>query len=458
MRTTVLKHIAIISTIFLGINTLVPLLAMAQTSGSSTIGQVIDASGGALTTPCSFGDFLFDPVNINAPSGSFSSYYINPKTPDSDLSTCDGSGVTVQDTRYDGGFVLQVAASEYLKDGIGPETIDVEQLNIVTEQLNVSYLEDSSVSSDFSGFPPGSLVAGSDQDNEVGENNEITLTAPGWNFYFYGTDYGDTIYACTNGSIAFTSGQCESTLTSPPEDIFEDPQPRILPYYKDITTDVDAGGIYTDNSGGIITITWVAKPCVPDDITPTNCEDTLQPPNDDDVMMFQVIFTGNTADDPIQFKYNDTFLRDDYLEAPVVGITKGGPSGTPASATYTESLYSRSEDADNLRGKFLQFNLAGTDFIEVIKPGTPAVVVSTKGDPNEDLDYTAFSEDPGNPGNSLNIDLINGNADIDCGRVGIYTVYPSYRLDVPQSTPDGTYQNTITYTLSDSTGPGTGSC
>ncbi len=458
MHKTALKHFIGLSTIFLGVNLIVPISVTAQTSGSSTVGQVIDASGGALTMPCSLGNFAFDPVEINAPTGPFGSYYLNPKTPDIDLISCGGTGVTVQDTRYDGGFVLQVAASEYLKDGVGPETIDIDQLNIVTEQFSPSYLEDSSGTSDFTGFPPGSLVTGSDLDDEVGENVEVQLTAPGWNFYFYGTDYGDTIYACTNGSIAFTSGQCESPLTSPAEDIFEDPQPRILPYYKDVTTASDAGGIYTDSSGGVITITWVAEPCMPDDLTPTLCEDSRPAPYDDDVMMFQVIFTGNTADDPILIKYNTTFLRDDYGDSPIVGMTKGGPSGTPTSATYTESLYSRSQDADNLLGKLLQYNPSGADFIEVVKPGTPAVVVSTKGDPNEDLDYTTFTEDGGNPGNSLNVDLINGNTDIGCGRVGLYTVYPSYRLDVPETTADGSYQNTITYTLSDSTGPGSGSC
>ena len=354
--------------------------------------------------------------------------------------------------------MLQVAASEYLKDGTGPETIDIDQLNIVTEQFSPSYLEDSSGTSTFTGFPTGTLITGSDADDDVDENTEVTVTVPGWNFYFYGTDYGDTIYACSNGSITFSTGQCESPLTSPGEDIFEDPQPRILPYYKDVTTGSDAGGIYLDTTGGQVKLTWVTENCVPDGGTPTLCDPSPDAPVDDDVMMFRVVFTGNTADDPIQFEYNDVFLRDDYGDSPIVGVTKGGPSGTPTSATYTESLYSRSEDADNLLNKLLQYNPSGADFIEVVKPGTPAVVVSTKGDPNVDLDYTSFTEDGGNPGNSLNLDLINANADTGCGRIGLYTLYPSYRLDVPEITADGSYENTITYTLSDSTGPGAGSC
>jgi hypothetical protein len=35
----------------------------------------------------------------------------------------------------------------------------------------------------------------------------------------------------------------------------------------------------------------------------------------------------------------------------------------------------------------------------------------------------------------------------DEGRVGIYTIYPSFRLQIPNSTPAGTYTTSVTYTL-----------
>lgn len=35
----------------------------------------------------------------------------------------------------------------------------------------------------------------------------------------------------------------------------------------------------------------------------------------------------------------------------------------------------------------------------------------------------------------------------DEGRVGIYTVYPSFRLSIPNETPAGTYTTSVTYTL-----------
>lgn len=460
MHIKTLKRLAIVSTIFFGINAAIPLAAFAQTSGSSTIGQTIDASGGALTMPCSLGDFALGAVDINSPAATFSSYYMNPKTPDTDLITCGGTGVTVQDTRYDGGFVLQVAASEYLKDGLGPETIDVDQLAIVTEQLSTSYIEDSSGTSAFAGSGDA-LLTGSTADNEVGENVQATQNLP-FDFTYYGTTYssGSTLYVCSNGMINFTSGECDAPLT-PPEDIFEDVDggssalPRILPYYKDLTTDtaIDAsyGVFYLQPSGSTARFRWKGAPCVADDITPTNCEESLG-----ETIEFEVLLTDNGDEDTITFNYGT--VVDTQGTGPIVGVTKGGTAGTPVSNTYTESRDSQQMQGSDLSNDQALFTPGGTDFTEVVKPGTPAVATAASGDPNEDLDYVSFVEDGGNPGNSLNLDLMNGNVDTGCGRVGIYTLYPSYRLDVPNTTADGSYENTITYTLSDSTGPGAGSC
>lgn len=454
-----LQRLAVLSTIFFGLNTIIPLSALAQTSGSATVGQTIDASGGALTLPCEHGNFSLGNVDINTPDPFFNAYYMNPKTPDVDLSSCGGTGVTVQDTRYNGGFVLQVAATEYLKDGTGPESIDVDNLAVVTEQISTSYLEDTAGTSTFVGSGD-SILAGSTDDNEVNENVEVTQTLP-FDFTYYGTTYssGSTLYVCSNGTINFTSGECDAPL-SPPEDIFEDVDggssalPRILPYYKDLATDttIDAsyGIFYTAPSGTTARFRWKGAPCVADDTIPTNCEESLG----EDVE-FEVLLTDNGDEDTITFNYGTIT---DAQEGPVVGVTKGGTAGTPVTNTYTESQLSGQMQGSDLNNDQAVFTPGGTDFTEVVKPSTPAVVVSANGNPNSDPDYVDFVEDGGNPGNSLNLDLMNGNVDTGCGRVGIYTLYPSYRLQVPQATVDGSYESTITYTLSDSTGPGSGSC
>lgn len=456
-----LKRLAIVSTIFFGINAVIPLSALAQTSGSSTVGQSVDASGGALTMPCSLGDFALSSVDINNPSSTFSGYYMNPKTPDADLITCGGTGVTVQDTRYDGGFVLQVAASEYLKDGVGPETIDVDQLAVVTEQVSTSYLEDSSGTSAFVGSGD-TLISGSTNDNEVGENVQVTQIIP-FEFTYYGNTYLEltTFYICSNGMInTIHPNECDAVL-DPPEGVFEDvggrgeSLRRLLPYYKDLTTstsiDPSFGIFYSQPSANTVRFRWKGAPCIPDDITPTNCEESVG-----EVVEFEVLLTDNGEDDTITFNYGT--ITDTQGTGPIVGLTKGGVAGTPVTNTYTESRYSQQMQGSDLSNNKALFIPGGTDFTEVVKPGTLPVTTATNGDPNEDLDYVNFVEDGGNPGNSLNLDLMNGNVDTGCGRVGIYTIYPSYRLDVPNLTVDGNYENTITYTLSDSTGPGAGSC
>jgi hypothetical protein len=56
-------------------------------------------------------------------------------------------------------------------------------------------------------------------------------------------------------------------------------------------------------------------------------------------------------------------------------------------------------------------------------------------------DYTPFST----PVLLINADVSCG----DMGRVGTYTVYPSFRLEIPPSTAAGTYTTNITYTLID---------
>lgn len=455
-----MKRLAIVFTLFFGINTALPLSALAQTSGSSTVGQTVDASAGALTMPCSLGNFSFGTVDINSPAPTFNGYYFNPKTPDVDLVSCGGTGITVQDTRYDGGFVLQVAASEYLKDGTGPEIIDIDNLAIVTEQVSTSYLEDSSGTSGFVGS--GDLIlAGSTADNEVNENVQATQTLP-FNFTYYGTTYtsGSTLYICSNGMINFVTGECDAPLV-PPENIFEDVDggssalPRILPYYKDLTTDTainaSYGIFYLQPNATTARFRWKGAPCIADDITPTNCEESVG-----ETVQFELLITDNGDEDTITFNYGT--ITDTQGAGPIVGVTKGGPAGTPVTNTYTESIHSQQMQGSDVSNNQALFSPGGTDFTEAVKPGTPAVATGANGDPNQDLDYVNFIEDGGNPGNSLNLDLMNGNVDTGCGRVGIYTIYPSYKLIVPDTTIDGDYQNTITYTLSDSTGPGAGSC
>ncbi len=451
-----ISKIVIVTTIFFGINTLIPLAAIAQTSTSATIGQTVDASAGALTLPCALGNFSISSVDLNAPNAYFSGYYLNPLTPDANLVACGGTGITVQDTRYAGGFVLQVSATSYLKDSIGPEDINVDTLSIVTEQISSSYLEDTSGASTFVGAGDG-LLTGSTLDNVVDENTELTQTLP-FDFTLYGTTYtsGSTLYICTNGMINFTSSECDAPIAAL-ENILTDTDggggnlPRLLPYYKDLTTDtsIDAsyGVYYVEPDASTVRIRWKGAPCVADDITPTDCETAIGEDTE-----FEVLLTDNDTEDTVTYNYGSAIT--DSQAGPIIGVTKGGEAGSPISNTYTESRLSQQMTGLSLTSTQAIFSAAGANFTEAVKPGTPVITVPASGDQAVDIDYLDFTEDGGNPGNSLAMDIINATANDQCGRVGLYTIYPSYKLNVPLATVDGAYTSTITYTLSDSSNSG----
>lgn len=412
----------------------------AQSSEASSVGQIIDASAGALTIPCS-GDsqITFDPLTIDNPRDTFRQHALNPKQQNTDLDTCDGTGLTVQDTRYEGGFVLQVSATDYVNISDPSQTIPVENLAIVTEQLGTSYNEDNSGANIFASAGD-TFISGSD-----GDNVEVLYTLP-FTFNFYGGDH-TALYLCSNGAIFLFAGNC-STLPDPLDGIFLNGDRAILPYYKNLTTaqniDGSFGIFYDTPSPSSVRFRWKGAPVS----------------NTDERVEFQVTITDNGTEDTIRFDYGNASLLTDTGDGPIVGITTGGPAAVPLNTVYTESILSQANAGTDLIDEHAIF-ISGFNFSEVKKPGTPAVNASYNGDRRNEEDYTAFSPDPGNPGHSLSLELLNGHVDETCsfipGRIGVYTIYPHYRLTVPNDTPAGTYQNTITYTVLDSTGPA-GAC
>jgi len=440
---TRLKSLVALITFIFALNlftAMFPLHANAQEESIAEI--VISSFGGALTLPCTHNSFELDPIHIDEPT-DFTSYYLNPKiAPDPTQSpTCipigqpdDPTGITVQDTRFNGGFVLQVEATTYT-DTVDPlKTIAVNNLAVVTEQANTSYTEDNTGTNTYSGSGTN-LLTGS-----TGDNVEAAYTLP-FDFEFYGTTYtsGSSIYLCSNGSINFNSGQCGA----PPanlEDIFIDTgQPRILPYFKDLTTNtgIDPSfGIYAEPVADEVRFLWKAAPTA----------DTGQRAT------FEVLLTNNEAKgetDSITFNYSSGMT--DTGEGPVVGVTKGGPLLDPPSATYTDSTLNQLTPNPNnrLNGKTALFT-TGLDFTEVKVPGTASVIAPSKGDPATEADYWNFPDG----GGSGTVDLLNGDLTQTpaCeGRVGLYTIYPSYKLVVPSDTEEGDYESVITYTVYDST-------
>ncbi len=471
-----IKYAVAMATLIFGLLTIIngPLSVFAQTA---TVGQSIDASAGALTLPCDLNEGLFEfqPVTINAPDPYFISKYTNPKTPYSDISLCDGSGLTLQDTRYEGGFVLQINATDYVSTDNPLDTIDITNLALVTEQSATSYSENASGTSAFTASGD-SLLTGSQDDNA-----EIEYTLP-FDFNYYGNTY-TTVYLCDNGLINFADSDADSTYDtdsecSPPaESILEDagPTPHIIPYYKDLNLNFgldNSFGIYAaEPDANTVRFRWKGAPNA----------------NWAELVEFEVELKNNGDEDYITFNYADgvsgniTDAADDPSDiGPVVGITKGGTAAPPVSATYTESYLSNLAEGTDLLDKQAIFK-SGFDFTEVKKPGTPAAVAQYNGDPADDIDFIDLT-DTDDDGTSDALDIITGGVSItagtcvggandgnsctgdgECpdgyctefipGRIGIYTIYPSFKLQIPNATPNGTYKNTITFTVSDSTEP-----
>jgi len=455
--TSRLKLWALAATIIFGASTLL-LSMLIQTNPASAqtaiVGQTIDATAGALTQPCNLNTAIFElaPVTINTPSEYFYSKYTNPRTLHTSLTACDGTGLTVQDTRYNGGFVLQVNATDYISTTNPLDKIDITNLAFLTQQANTSYSEDSSGTSAFVGTGD-TLLTGS-QDDGV----EIEYALP-FEFNYYGNTY-TTVFLCDNGIINFSDGDADAIYdtngdcTPDPDTIFEDPglKPHILPYYKDLNLNfgIDSSfGIYAyQPDANTVRFRWKGAP---NQVLTNRVE-------------FEVTLHNNEDEDYITFNYPDATRLTDYVEplvdllyegGPLVGVTRGGLATPPISATYTESYLSRSAYGTDLVNKQVIFR-PGFDFTEVKKPGTPAAIAPYNGDPSENMDFEYFT-DIDNNGESDPFDLINGHVDpvgeFTPGRIGLYTVYPSFRLQIPSTTADGTYTNTITFTYTDSTGP-----
>jgi len=425
-KKTLLTTTTTITTILFGLNLIIPLYTSAQEN--STIGQNITSDTNSLTILCAHSNITLDEININSTNPTFNAYWENPKTPEN-IERCDGTGITVKDTRYNGGFILQVQANDYTKLGDATKTISADNIGVITQKINPSYNENSNNTSTFTNTGD-TLITSS-----AGDDIEVQYSLP-FDFTYYGTTYttGTTIYLCSNGTINFTTNQC-STLPTNASDILTDNHKRILPYYKDLTT--TNGGIYYKED---LTPTAPAKPSV---TFRWDAENKTSQTVD-----FSTKLTNDGTSDTITFDYDSSIQDTD--QGPIIGTTKGGaiPENTTTSTVYTESVYSNIDQGGQYtKTKQLIFTPAGFDFTEVKKPGTKSATAPYNSN-ETDIKQATFEDLP-TPDHIVNI--LNATDYASSGRVGIYTLYPSFRLKVPQATEAGTYTNTITYTLIDST-------
>lgn len=85
-----------------------------------------------------------------------------------------------------------------------------------------------------------------------------------------------------------------------------------------------------------------------------------------------------------------------------------------------------------------------TGFHEVKKDGTPPVATPLDGIATNGTTYTPFVDEK-TPLNAVYAPACS----VTQGRIGVYELYPSYRLHIPPTTPAGSYKSTITWTVID---------
>lgn len=142
--------------------------------------------------------------------------------------------------------------------------------------------------------------------------------------------------------------------------------------------------------------------------------------------------------------------NDDSFTTPIIGI---GDFATENIIYATEGSFGNSTfvgmDISNAQ---LRFSPVNTVFSDISKPGTPPVYSPTNSNSTDNpLNFTMFTEDPENPGFSIPMVAVEAAACNTQGRLGNYSVFPSFILQIPPTTIADTYQNTITFTIIDKT-------
>ncbi len=364
--------------------------------------------------------------------------------------------LTAKDERFAGGFEVQATATDYCpapnanpppntSPCDGQPTLPVSDLGVSTQVPNStdSYTQTTQLANQYSNTE-GTLVPGSQQFGAV-----ISQTLP-FNFTMFGRT-SNKIYICTTGVI-FQAADLISMPTSAFDsecnggELTPGNYNQILPYY--INNSQGVG----DHLTTIAAFPYPIKNGV-----------YFQQVSDSEV---HIRYQGNVSgiDNPAGSIEFTVFLfkdgRIEYHYGPItdtfsypdIGIIKD-PGPSPTLILANQFPFGSVIRPTGISNAQIRFTPVSTIFNDVSKPGTPPVFAvtnsdSTAGDP---ANFTMFTEDNSNPGNSVPVSIVDGAACTSQGRLGNYTVYPSFLLQVPPTTTSNTYQNTITFTILDNT-------
>ncbi len=409
-------------------------------TGTGTGEETIDPGILQLTNvPANFNFPGVNIVNFETYSTTYTNLQTNPER------------LTAEDRRFSGGFEVQMTATEYIGQTNPANRIPVGSLGVLTQVPDgtTNYVQTTQLQNGYSAVE-GTLMTGSQQYGTV-----LTQTVP-FGFAMFGRE-SNQIYICTSGIIiqagalagmaaADFNDLCQG-LAGPPAGNYS----YLLPYLvggSDVLTTQTTGGLGIWNPDNGVYYNQVS-----DNEVHIRYKANIR--NADGNPSGSVEFTVFIFRDG-RIEYHEGPNTDTFT-TPTIAI---GDNGNAIFIQASEAPFGVGARGSDVANSQIRFTPTTTVFNDVRKAATPPVYAATYANSTTDpANFTMFTEDPGNPGFSVPVSTLEGGACINQGRLGNYTVYPSFILQIPPTTPADTYQNTITFTIIDKTYPlGSGFC
>jgi len=424
-----LKKIALVSTMVLGANLAFPLFVMAEATSSGQAVETIQPGILQLTNVPS--NFHFSAVTISSVK-TYYAMYVNQQT--------EPEKLTAEDRRFSGGFEVQVTATQYVGQNDSKNKMPVNALGVLTQVYKGSetYTKTTKLTNAYAS-DEGQLMTGSQNYGAV-----LTQTLP-FSFPVFGHE-SNALYICTTGIIIHPEDAgktpasdfeklCRHEADAPPGNYAE-----IIPYAEkgamQLSTQTDnlfdsANGVYySQPSENEAHIRYKA-----------NIRDANNNPQGS--VEFTVFLF---RDGRIEYHYGP---NSDSAATAFASITDNATQNTVQAS---DAPLDKATIGSDYANKQIRFSPSSNSFKDIFKPGTPTVYSPTNAASAENPDnYTIFTEDPQNPGFSVPTTVLDGAACSFHGRLGNYTLYPSFLLQISPTTPADTYANTITFTIIDKT-------
>lgn len=381
-------------------------------------------------------NFSFPGVNI-VNFETYNTTYTNLQT--------NAEKLTAEDRRFSGGFEVQMTATEYVGQTNPANKIPVGALGVLTQvpDATTNYIQTTQLQNAYSPIE-GALMTGSQQYAAV-----LTQTLP-FSFAMFGRE-SNQLYICTSGFI-IQAGNLAGYTAADFEELCagKGTQPAgnysfLLPYLE-----TDVYKLTTQTTGG--PGTW----------NPDNGVYYNQVSDNEVHIRYKANIRDKNLNSLGSVEFTVFIFRDGRIEyhegpntdtttTPVISI---GNNENDVFIHASEAPFGGNAVGADLANSQIRFTPSTTIFNDINKTGTPPVYAATYGNSTTDpVNFTMFTEDTGNPGFSVPITTLEGGACINQGRLGNYTVYPSFILQIPPTTAADTYQNTITFTIIDKTYP-----